>query len=975
MYNFHGRDERIGSVGPSAEPPRFPCSSCSQTFGRVEHLTRHARSHMPDRMLKCPRCSKGFYRVDALRRHEQVHDEAKRSLRGKGARACYPCATARRKCSGGSTCTGCERRGIQCVYPNTSRISKDELTTSSTGKGSTGLGPGNLAGASDHGSPMSCSSTLSSPRANIQKEPEMDVSVEGTSISQPQFTSQENAAHDNGSSPSLRRESRMDATAPLEHAYNGEGDPRQYQHAEPMDPSGLVNQPVMDYATPLDSTEPQRTLDHVLLQNPQDISDSWFEGNMSSINWLPYDWTPDLQVGIGNSLHSAENLSTIHTHNPHVASTSFETTGQDHFRPYNLAKGGNTQNYHPNVRTELGDGLSMSSPGSLSTQSGGQYYVNGDGARLPRVKKAPYQFGDMDVAPDAIETRGTPFAFPETDESIISHSHTSRLETIRPSVYNDIYKAFELTCLTYALHSAFSSRSFPSIQTLGHFVSLYIENFQGIFPCVHPASLDLSNIHWLFVLALAAIGSHYVDTKDFTHYAIPMHEFLRRAIQMLPENDFSRPDRLRMTQIKLFNCIGMMYCGDVGLLELAKGHHADLVGFCDQDWKVYSVVGEEKSWNSWHKKESYRRTGYCIWLLDCMLVFHFQTRPLLALEDAGAPIPCQEVIWEAKTAMDWEQLYGVAIQSPSLQTTLQRLYVEKTIPSSTGEFSRILCIHALFKRTWEVENYLSQPLALWDPTVERQDMRAIESSGPVWLPDIPTYSKWRNSACDCLDVLHWHANSVIGAASGMEHPTVLHLHLARIILLTPFRKIVELANLMTDGSATRNVSKIASLKKHIHRWATEDQYKARLAMIHAGVLFWHVRRYSVDAFYEPSSVYLATLALWAYGRFAAHTSGLNNNAEGESPHNDDEDAESLFPTSMQLDRPADDELVQLFVKRGTMMRANIMGVGNLCSAKGYVRVLVEGKRLLRGLKKWGSGRSSMRTLDMLVEVCQQEAIL
>jgi hypothetical protein len=174
---------------------------------------------------------------------------------------------------------------------------------------------------------------------------------------------------------------------------------------------------------------------------------------------------------------------------------------------------------------------------------------------------------------------------------------------------------------------------------------------------------------------------------------------------------------------------------------------------------------------------------------------------------------------------------------------------------------------------------------------------------------------------------------------------------------------------------------IPTLKRHIQRWVLEDQHKARLAMIHAGVLFWHVRRFSADAFYEPSSVFLATLALWAYGTFAARTSTLppppprGDSQTPQAANNDDDDdeAESLFPTSMQLDRPADDELVQLFVKRGASMKANITGVGNLCSAKGPVRVLVEGRNLLAGLKTWGERRRGIRVLSALIEVCRQEA--
>lgn len=213
----------------------------------------------------------------------------------------------------------------------------------------------------------------------------------------------------------------------------------------------------------------------------------------------------------------------------------------------------------------------------------------------------------------------------------------------------------------------------------------------------------------------------------------------------------------------------------------------------------------------------------------------------------------------------------------------------------------------------------------------------------------------------------------------MEHPTVLHLHLARVILLTPIQQILDLAKLLTDTSTPPNELQTTKLKKHVQRWALEDQHKARLAMIHAGVLFWHVRRYSSDAFHEPSSVLLATLALWAYGTFAPHTPAkepaINNTTSPSSaPQDSDQDAEatSLFPTSIQLDRPADDELVQLFVKRGQSMRANITGVGNLCSAKGPLRVLNEGQNLLKGLKIWGESKRGIERLRKLSEVCMQE---
>ena len=41
----------------------FKCFECHHVFRRVEHRTRHARSHEIERQLKCSFCRKGFYRL------------------------------------------------------------------------------------------------------------------------------------------------------------------------------------------------------------------------------------------------------------------------------------------------------------------------------------------------------------------------------------------------------------------------------------------------------------------------------------------------------------------------------------------------------------------------------------------------------------------------------------------------------------------------------------------------------------------------------------------------------------------------------------------------------------------------------------------------------------------------------------------------------------------------------------------------
>ncbi|KAA8568354.1 hypothetical protein EYC84_007390 [Monilinia fructicola] len=396
-----------------------------------------------------------------------------------------------------------------------------------------------------------------------------------------------------------------------------------------------------------------------------------------------------------------------------------------------------------------------------------------------------------------------------------------------------------------------------------------------------------------------------------------MHEFLRRAITSTGIKGDSGCSEVVTVQIKLLNCVGMMYCGCDELSQAAKSYHRDLVDFCCYEWKASNDIsslgttGSNSSetdqakveWKEWYDAESIRRTGYCIWLLDCMWYFHFRIRPSLSLDDGSVLLPCQEVLWEAESAIDWKQLLSCSSTSPTLHHALQRMYTEKRLQSSMGEFSRILLIHGLFRRTWEVESYLKQPLTQWTPTAQQQTLHHLSTTSSIWLP------------------------------------------------------------------AYRHIPTGAT--QHAIAWTS-----------YTGT------RTAVDAFYEARAVYLATLVLWAYGLFAVRGAlraggadadgngsrgddmsrgrrneereGGGGGGDDDDGDDDDDEAEEQFndfyPRSMQLDRPADDELVQLFVKRGQRMKALVMGVGNLCqrNGRGASRVLGEGRKLLgAGKYMWG----------------------
>lgn len=298
----------------------------------------------------------------------------------------------------------------------------------------------------------------------------------------------------------------------------------------------------------------------------------------------------------------------------------------------------------------------------------------------------------------------------------------------------------------------------------------------------------------------------------------------------------------------------------------------------------------------------------------------------------------------------------------SLYEAIHLLFIEKRLVSGIDQFSHILLIHALYHRMWEVGDYFRRPLSFWNPTAKKQSRKTAIPTGSIWLPGIPSYSKWRNSACDCLDILHWTANSTMAQATGLEHPTV-HLHAARLLLLIPFREMRSFVTVLATEKLPWDKRHQPLEWQYILRWIEHDQYKARLSVIHAGAILWHIRHYSTHAFHEPFVVFTAVLTLWAYGSCDMHRSHKSS-PPIQTPHS----AQLCDSTLIHLDEPCDDGLVQRFVREGHAMKGIITGVGDICGAHGPESLLRVGCEILRGLNAWSNSKDFLITLTSLADL-------
>jgi predicted membrane protein len=270
--------------------------------------------------------------------------------------------------------------------------------------------------------------------------------------------------------------------------------------------------------------------------------------------------------------------------------------------------------------------------------------------------------------------------------------------------------------------------------------------------------------------------------------------------------------------------------------------------------------------------------------------------------------------------------------------------MEKKLPPNLSDFGSAILVNAIYRHTQKIMAKDRIALHSWAPSAVAQRLVSNDSAHaqPVWLSTNPNTIKWRNSACDSLDVLHWSANSKAARLSGLEHHLILQLHLARLITLTPTEKIQRLAtakiSLHPSSDDPENSKAFFARYHQILEWAIRDRCKARLSIIHCGAIFWHIRRYSRSSILEPYAIYLATLVLWAFCTSMQLPEVINAVAQ-----DCDDDPEPRF---LHLDRPIDDELVQTFVRAGHKMSAHMSRVGNVLDKGAPIKILKEGIALL-----------------------------
>ncbi|KAH9880550.1 hypothetical protein IAQ61_000843 [Plenodomus lingam] len=707
---------------------------------------------------------------------------------------------------------------------------------------------------------------------------------------------------------------------------------------------------------------------------PMDMNGSFFGlpgMGLSDINWL----SPQSQ----NTIHMDALLAPFGVDDnpgsfprpPGIALPRTVSTGQPSPLPEDIPMNANPE-------------FSVSDSGKSTLSSQNRYYVDGSGARAP--------FGGRHIdAASCDHTEQVQDA--EGDASAEPNVTLMQGPSCPLSTYDSLIRGITMearTCL-----EELDTTCLPTPEQFQICVRQYFAKFHPAFPFLRRSSFtkDMSS-SWVLLLAVTVVGSKFcqdlqpaVQTDALLRlvgliltrckYGLTQEgTVIDEDLDYMPggrHNRLSSPC-LPILQAGILNISCMLHSGKQALVERALVERHYLVEACRSfDLLAYNPSCEgfpqsntrdrDTKINQWLEQESKSRTGAMIWVLDTICAYEFQVTPLMQLNDMQVNLPAPEDIWENPTLQ--QQTYGKQCEI-KLRDALEILYIEKKMPSNLGEFSVGLLIMAIYRNTKDLLARDRIRLYSWSPSALPQRRSGTpRSSYQDWLPTTRLAMKWRNSACDCLDILHWPANTKVACRSGFEHHAILQLHLARLLILTPINHIQTLAIgpaiTGTSGNDLADGQNYSTACLQVLQWVLQDHCKARLSLVHCGALFWHVRRYSCDSFLEPYAIFTATLVLWAFC-LSTQLPEISQAVVAESD-------ETPEPSFLHLDRPLDDELVQTYVRLGHKMSAYISNVGNIQDPGAPARIVKEGLCLLAKKSQSTSDEQHLPTPLLIDSAC------
>ncbi|PSN64644.1 hypothetical protein BS50DRAFT_557290 [Corynespora cassiicola Philippines] len=802
-------NEVIDNGGAGSCP--FQCSYCQRSFSRVDHLSRHIRSHTQERPYSCRICGKDFARIDLMKRHTTQHsvNTSNRRLTRKLAtqtgrrvnQACKACATSKLKCSDGKPCHRCVRKNLVCIYDSPQDIDMERVNTNSDNRNAplisrdrgdadeqmllpAGATVPLMSPGSDetHTQPATMEATLSDIASNAVPDATL------TSISQEMHPSFSNIGNQTNASSTLGNLLEF----PLDHP-NFDIDDAAFNYSQ-------VLKDILD-------SSGANSLHHegIMAESDSNIWDHLLDSGQGFTDFADF---PFMDITSSNLNHHSPENSRKSAPFEHLASTAatqaFQISGW---------------NWGP-------------SPCDSTSTEAEHLVLPSDCTRSENFDLLPPQ-------------------------KFVLHLRTEDRNRLLSMLLEKCTKEQWVRI----------SSTFPHETILDHLLQRFLSSQEiETLPWFHRTS-TIDRMQTVLLAAMVGTGACLTSNMSLQRFGYVMQEMIRYAVvhQWSQDNTTSRNQQLLHSLLTVTTL--SMWSGDKRHMEIGEGNYLPTITIIrrarwlrrDQYRYAYPHVDEEGAslqhkWHQWVDKESRkRRLIYRTFCVDAQVSMANQVTPLMSYAEMQIPLPESEEMWWASTAEEWKAAYLRSVPPSSAESLTLAEAVKLAMTESHWsrlEFDRnkiLFTVNGLWSLVWEHQRLQE---TLNSETTATSDM--MHDSPGLVLPIR------REPLIKALNLLRGRMNTLSEqGVSRCEEPRMALEYLS-MLLYVPLQGLQAFAGRDGEQEARR-------VFPGLQEWIKSRD--ARQGMWHAGQVYRFAKAHSGTHLRDVRVmlVYQASIVFWVYG--------------------------------------------------------------------------------------------------------------
>lgn len=248
-----------------------------------------------------------------------------------------------------------------------------------------------------------------------------------------------------------------------------------------------------------------------------------------------------------------------------------------------------------------------------------------------------------------------------------------------------------------------------SLERLQAWLDLFFLRFNTVYPLIHLPTFELTTTETVLLLSMLLLGGTYAD-KDAHQLAVCIHDVLRP--QIFSNSGFSAKPELWVLQATLLTeCLGKSRAGQKqhDMSHLFHGLLINLIRRSD----CQSVVPETESgsrkdltgdWKAWAIAEQKKRLAQLCFVWDVQHAVLFSQSLCMSAFELRSTLPCDQGIWEARSAKEWQDASKLGGQRPPLLLTALKRYLtsHSGLPEELNLFGHIVLLHGLMSISWDM---------------------------------------------------------------------------------------------------------------------------------------------------------------------------------------------------------------------------------------------------------------------------------